>query len=265
MDLEPRLQSGTSPPSKRNRRSTIRLALAALGVLLTSTILFIVFTASPDPDVVWLTQAEMIQPKHTGPLTQLKHKFMNLTAPLWRRYWSSQPQILIDSSLLTIPTATVVETELGAPVATNIDGMYAWILSPTNVNALRQRLTAIPGASVVSRPRVQTANGTQGRMFAGGSTPSNNAPVGVAFDALPKIVAGSIKLTIGFTSTELLASPSTNAGAVGTNLAVSCRVLLPNNGGLVVGDCNRKDASGKGYWLIISPTVVDARGNPIRL
>ena len=52
---------------------------------------------------------------------------------------------------------------------------------------------------------------------------------------------------------------------VTTNLVTTCRVLLPNSGGLLVKDNGAMDSHGTNYWLIISPAAVDARGLPKNL
>ena len=253
------------PIPKPNRRRRRRLVLAVLGMLVLVITLLLILLPRPGPPFVWLTPAEMARFTQPGPLTRLKHELMNLTAPLWRRYWSTQPQILVDSRLLTLSAAAADQTGLGAPVATNTDGMHAWILSPPELSTFLQRLKTTPDASLLSRPRIQTATGTKGQMFIGGtvSVAGINTPVGVTMDLIPNLISGSIRLTFALTSTEMKA-PSGQAEALRTNLAVACRVLLPNAGGLVLEGGSARDANGTNHWLIISPTAVDARGNPIK-
>jgi hypothetical protein len=236
-----------------------------LGVLLLVITLLLTLASRPGPPFAWLTQAEMARLTHPGPLTRLKEKVIILTLPIWMRYWNTQPQILVDSSLLTLSTAAVEQTGLGTPVATNGNGMRAWVLPPTELKALRQRLNVLPGASSGSKLRIQTVSGMGGQAFTGGTTPvaGINTPVGVTVQLIPNSASSSVKLTFAVTSTEIR-SPSGQVEAVRTNLAVACRVLLPNAGGLVVDGGNARDASGKNHWLIISPTAVDARGNPIK-
>jgi len=81
----------------------------------------------------------------------------------------------------------------------------------------------------------------------------------------PEVRSGSIQLLLGVTSTESVGSPATNAAALSTNLAVACRVLLPNSGGLVVAGRKTGDLRGTNFWLILSTSAVDARGQPIKL
>jgi hypothetical protein len=238
-----------------------------LSVLLLVITLFFTLTSRPLPPVAWLTQAEMARRTQPGPLTRLKDKVISLTAPLWRRYWNTQPQILIDSRLLTLSAATADQTGLGAPVATNTDGMRAWILSSAELSGLLMRLKTTPEASLLGRPRAQTAAGTSARTFFGNTilVAGKNVPVGLSLEVSPKVRSESIQLLLAFTSSESVASPAANAAALRTNLAVACRVVLPNSGGLVVNGGLTNGLGGANYWLILSPTAVDARGQPIKL
>ena len=254
MDSVAELSEPASPIPKSNRHGRRRFAFALLAVLLLVITLLFTLASRSGPPFVWLTQAETARLTHPGPLTRLKEKVIILTLPLWMRYWNTQPQILVDSRLLTLSTAAVEQTGLGTPVATNGNGMRAWMLPPTELEALRRRLNVIPGASFGSHLRIQTVSGMGSQAFTGGTIPvaGSNTPVGVTVHLVPKFLSSSVQLTFAVTSTEALA----------TNLAVACRVLLPNAGGLVVDGGNARDAIGKNHWLIISPLITDARGNP---
>ena len=267
MHPEQQLPERPSTSRKRPRRTALKLGIIASGVLLLA-ITFLCFHPTPtDGKVVWLTADELARLKQGGPLARIKDKLMQWTAPLWNSYWNRQPQILIDSRLFTLSAAAADQTGLGAPVATNSDGMHAWILSPAELSSLLQRLKTTPDASLLSRPRAQTAPGTSARTFFGNTVlvAGKNVPVGLTLEASPKVHSGSIQLLLDVTSTESVASPAANAAALSTNLAVTCRVLLPNSGGLVVANDNESHAHGTNYWLILSPTAVDARGQPIKL
>src|SRR5947207_2331065 len=265
MDSVAGLSEPASPIPTPNRHCRQRFALALLGVLLLVITLLLTLASRSGPPFAWLTQAELAQLANPGPLTQLKEKVIILTLPLWMRFWNTQPQILADSSLLILPTAAAEQTGLGTPVATNGNGMRAWVLPPTELEALRQRLNVIPGASFGNKLRIHTVGGLGGQAFTGGTTrvAGINTPIGVTVHLIPKFVSSSVKLTLAVRSTEI-GAPSGQAEAVKTNLAVACRVLLPNAGGLVVDGGGARDASGKNHWLIVSPTAVDARGNSIK-
>jgi len=266
MDSVLRLADPASPIPRSNRHCRRRFAVAVLGVLLLVITLLLTLPSRPVPPFAWLTQAEMARLTQPGPLTRLKDKMVILTAPLLRRYWNTQPQILIDSTFLTLSAAAADQVGLGAPVATDTNDMHAWILSPAELNGFLQRLKTTPDAALLGRPRAQAAAGTSARTFFGNTVfvAGKSVPVGLTLEVSPKVRSGSIRLLLGFTSTESVASHSASAAVLNTNLAVACRVSLPNAGGLVVEGGKPRDASGKNHWLIISPTAVDARGNPIR-
>ena len=101
-------------------------------------------------------------------------------------------------------------------------------------------------------------------MFVGRTPQGTNGLTGVAVDVVPRVISDSIKLTIGVTAPEAVAPQSAGNEGIKTNLAVACRALLPNSGGLLIDSGNAKDASGKRYRLVISPTIVDTRGNPVK-
>jgi len=265
MESEAGLSETVSPIPKPNRHHRRRFALAVPGVLLLIVALLFALDSRPVPPFAWLTQAEMARLTQPGPLTRLKDKVVILTAPLWRHYWNRQPQILIDSRLLTLSAAATDQTGLGAPVATNTNGMRAWILSRAEMSTFLERLKATPDVQLLSRPRIQTASGAKGQMFMGEtvSVAGINTPVGVTMELIPKIISGSIRLSFAVTSTEM-GAPSGQAATVRTNLVLACRVLLPNAGGLVLDGGNARAGSGTNHWLIISPTAVDVQGRPIK-
>ena len=267
MESETGLSEPVSPIPKPNRHRRRRFALAVLGALLLGIALLSALRSSPVPTFAWLTQAEMARLTQTGPLTLLKDKVTRLTAPLWRRYWNTQPQILIDSRLLTLSGAAADQIGLGAPVATDSEGMRAWILSPAELSDLLQRLKTAPEVSLIGGPRAQTAAGTSARTFFGNTVlvAGTNVPVGLSLDLSPRVRSGSIQLLLGVTYTIRVVTPAVSAAVLRTNLAVACRVLLPNGGGLVVSGGNKRGFHETNYWLILSPTAVDARGQPIKL
>ena len=148
-------------PFNRHRRTTFKVGIIALSVLLLALIIFFCTSTPPDDKLVWLTVGELARTKQGTPFRRMKDKLMGWTAAHWKSFWSSRPQILIDSRLLTLSKAAADQTDLGAPVATNSDGARAWILSPAELSGLLQRLKTMPDASLLSRPRAQTAASRQ--------------------------------------------------------------------------------------------------------
>lgn len=106
MGSEPGLPEQATTSRPRSRRTAFKLGLVASGVLLLAVIFFCSRPNPADDKVVWLTFGELARIKQGGPLARMKHRLMHWTAPLWKSYWSSRPQILIDSSLLTLSAAS---------------------------------------------------------------------------------------------------------------------------------------------------------------
>jgi hypothetical protein len=245
----------------------ITLLLAFLGLLLAGILLFLVFGRSPARRVVWLTPAQFRQSTQPGPLTLIKYKIINWTGPYLRGFLRYKPQINIDSSLMTFSAAASQVAGLGNPVATNSAGFGAWILLPNELQSFQKRLKSLSGAAVLSRPRVSTANGIQSQISLMESAPagSKTLPVGLTIDTIPKVANGRIKLWVCVISTERPALPVENPSLIQTNVAISCQTSLPSGGALVVDAGPVKAAGGTNYWFIISPTAIDARGQPIKL
>lgn len=245
----------------------VKLVLGFLGLLLLAMLFFFVLRGSPEQNLVWLTPAEFRQATQPGAFTRIKYTIINLTGPYLRGFWRYKPQITIDSSLMTFSAAASQATDLGNPVATNSAGLRAWILSPNDLQNLQKRLKSISGVALVSRPRVSTANGIQSQLSVVDSAPAGSKalPVGLTIDLIPKVANGSIKLWVCAISTARPAAPLENASLIQTNVAISCQTSLPSGGGLVVDAGPAKGVGGTNYWFIISPTAIDARGNPIKL
>lgn len=253
------------PPSPvRKRRRVWQFVLVAVAALLLLSLLVVVLIPS-EPQVTWLTPAELAHATKPSPLVTIKRKLINLTAPLWRWYRSNRRSIQISSNFLTLSTAAAEQTGLGAPTTTNADGLRAWILSPAELNALRQRLKTLPGASVSSAPTIQTEDGRQGlvRMYEPISVVGRYMPVGLAISLLPKAASHSVKLLLNATSTEI-ADPTVTNNTIKTNFAATCAAVVPNNGGLVLDGGKPDGTNAQSYWLILSPMMFDANGNPIK-
>src|SRR6266478_4106551 len=126
--------------------TVLKIGLGLLLVLLVAAIALSTLSA-PQP-VVWLDPAKVVlAPKPPGAIAQLRRKLAILTAPVWQRFRRARPQIMIDSSVMKLSSAAAEGAALGAPTATNTDGLKAWVVSPEQLAALRQRLKNAPGAT----------------------------------------------------------------------------------------------------------------------
>ena len=95
MDSPP--PTSETPPAAvvpTRRRVLRRFLVAGVSLLVVLVVLVLVF-ASPNPQFVWLTPAQMTQASHPGPLTHLKYKLIRLAGPLMRFYHSHRPNVHI--------------------------------------------------------------------------------------------------------------------------------------------------------------------------
>ncbi len=261
MEAPPKINepSETLPPRKRSYRRRILLAALAL-IILGSLTVFVLDALSPR--MVWLTPAELQQASQQGVISRLKYRLAVALGPLNRFIFHRKKDFVhIDSSILALSSASSAKINLGAPMTTNPGGARAWILSPEELNSFTNQLNALPDHAHVSKPRIDTVDGVRSQMSVGNRVRVGNdyAQIGLLVDIIPKVANGKIKLIVGVTDTEHPESDSLSA--VKTNLAVACRVIVPDAGAVVI------DGGGTGeshYWLVISPVIVDATGKPIK-
>jgi hypothetical protein len=266
MDSPP--PSPEAPPAAvppKRRRALWRFLAVSVSLFAILVILFLAFVSS-NPQFVWLTPAQIAQAGRPGLLTRLKYQLIRLAGPLMRYYHSHGPNIMITSSIIRMSPGTGPPA-LGAPVASDASGMSAWILSPAQLASLRQSLRTNPAAFLLLSPSILTSSGVQSRASVGQSVPL--APgiytnVGITLDATAKASSGSINLLLNASSTALSALPGSNGPSIKTNFSTACRVMLPDAGGLVISCKNADPANPTNYWVVVSPTLVDATGQPIK-
>jgi len=262
--MNPDVPPAAAPTTPRQRRLLmLPVFVAGVCVLLASILLVMPLAQPPANSVVWLTPTEaqhLIQP---GKLTRLKWRLMNLTAPVLGRLWRPEAEIHIESRMLGLPPTAAEITGLPAPIATNADGARVWILSPPGQKAFLQTAQHLPGVSFIGSPSLVTGSDTPANlsMTANVSYAGKSFPVGVKLELTPKIVRKSVRLILAVTSTSASAAPDTNSPPIiSTNLNVVCQTWLGNRCGLVV-EGKTRDTRSNGCWLVLVPTIVDAKGN----
>ena len=159
--------------------------------------------------------------------------------------------------------ATNGQFGVGAASWTNEAGTRAWILSHSELDELRQRLKTLNGVDLVNAPGVTVADGTSASVSVGQTHPPTFAFVGITVDVTPKIASHHFQLAMSAVCTEL--NQSTATSPIRTNLSAACRVSLPNAGGILIKGPDTRDKNATNYWLILSPTAIDAYGKPIKL
>ena len=254
-------------PVKRAKWRKLKLLGAAILTLLLAFMLLLLLIPTHSTQFAWLTPIELDHITRPGPVTRLKYKLMILTAPLWKSYWRNRPSIAIDSTIWSVPAGDAAQLGLGPPLTTNSSGFHAWLLSPSELKTLKQLLKKTSGASIETSPRMQTSDDSQAMMSMGNTVPLPPAGkptfVGLAVNMTPKIFPHSVRLALNITSTALPTPTSGDSPTIETNIAICCVAPVPRTGALVLDAGNNKEAPGKTRWIVISATVVDAKGNPL--
>jgi hypothetical protein len=255
-----------SPPPARgsSQRKRILIWLIAVACFVVATIGTIISSnkPAPEPNFVWLDQTQFARQMHPGRLKRLYYKVVNFTAPLWQHFRPPKTQINITSKILAVHDLTNGQLDIGSSMATNETGVQVWLLSPPQLDDLRQRLKTAHGFELVNAPSLTTVDGLPGSMFVGYAHPKTLASIGVCLDLSPKIVAHQFQLAVNAVYTEECDSQTMG---VRTNLSAACRVTLQNAGGVLITSPMSKDKSGTNNWLILSSTAIDGFGNPIKL
>jgi hypothetical protein len=270
--------SSSSAGQPQKHHAPLRWVYAILGLFLVilALVLVLVLPEGSNRQFTWMTSEQITQAMTPGPLTILSYRVQRMLGPLMRYYHSTRPNIVITSEFVTASPDEAGEFGLGAPAATNANGLCVWILSSKQMASFSK---ALKTRSVISILRIQTADGTQAaismglgnpnpmptlRLSRGQSTPAAPSVGRTGIDILPKISADGVNLLLSAISAE--ADPQTTPGSAGirTNFFAACRVLVPDAGGLVLDCGDSGGGSETNYWLIVSPVLVDARGMPIK-
>jgi hypothetical protein len=241
--------------TQRERFSKLQIVGLVSAILLLAMTVVLVMTTMSTRKVVWLTPAQLARSTQPGPFDTFKQKVKNVLGPVWRRFRRAPSQIVITSSLLIHASTNAESFGLAAPATTNANGMRAWILGATESSALQQRLKTNSAASVLGSPGIMTFNGSPARVVVGSAAPAVGVPgTGVTIDLIPKVVSGSVKLTVAAASIAG-AGPSRNLSSVKTKFAAACQAVIPNGGSLVLDGGPPPDGGDNRYWLIVSPRV----------
>jgi hypothetical protein len=235
-----------------------------LAAVLVAALVGIIAPKKPAPEstFVWLDPSQFARQRQPGRLKRLYYKVVNFTAPVWRHFTRPKTHILITSKILSVHGVTTSELGIGAATATNETGAQIWLLSPSAVADLRQRLNTANGIEVVNAPSVTTADGLPASIFVGHAQPQTLASIGVSLDVNPKIVAHQFHFDLNAVYTDA------NNGAsmtIRTNLSAACRVRLSNASGVLITSPGPKEVHGTNCWLILSATAIDGFGRTINL
>src|SRR5690349_20797474 len=113
-------QTGTSTDSCRRIHWSIKVILLLVLVAVAIFAFRLTRQTEPEPRFRWLTPAQFNPP---GRLRMLYYRIVNLTAPVWHHVSRPKTQIQISSKILAARNGAGEQFAIGAPVATNENGV----------------------------------------------------------------------------------------------------------------------------------------------
>jgi len=254
------MNSLEKPPGKRRFISI--LLILWISVALLAVVLFNSRPGNLPDQLSWLTPSDSAQLKRVGPLTKLKYKLMNWTAPLWKSYWQNLPQITIKSRVFALPVAMTWPIDSAPPFVIAPNGTRAWILSAEQFKVVQAEIDSLPEAAGTGGPAVITKEGCSAQVSTMNTVGTGTSAVsaGTALFLTPSTADDKIVLTIGFDHTELKINEISGIAGVKTNQAYACRAVFPNDGGLLLENPHPEPGAANHYWLFLSAKAVDANG-----
>ena len=235
-----------------------------MGLLLVITVVLVARKNSSDREVVWLTQAQFNKNTQPGPLASLKESVKQITAPLWRRFRKPHPMIKTHAQIWKLSPATPEPAGLGAPTATNSNGLRAWVLGPAESVALERQFETNIFLSRICGAAVTTLAGQRSTLSSGQAAPQLGASsTGIRLDVISDYSTSAIKMTLHIASTTSGVDFS-NTVITRTNLAALCQAIVPADGCVLLNDKNSSGVTNETYWLLVTPTAMDASGKPIK-
>jgi len=254
MDQERTIENVLKPPSRIRIRPWIRVTLAAAGLFLLGILLYAWIKPESGPDLVWLSGRPIPPPRKQTTWSKVRFELIKIGYPVWRHLRTPPTILRVEASLLQCSPAGAreVTSVLGTAVSTNAEGLRAWIIPPSSMSAVRDRLQTAPDIALLSSPRVITGSGSTAQLTVG-SQGSDTFMIHLA----PKVAGKSIRLVVGGQWVQGTHLSTTNT--------LSCKALLPDGGALFVEGPARGEAGRTNYVLVFSATAVDARGNPLKL
>ena len=260
MTDEPLLPAG-GPAKAKGHTSRLKIAGIVCAAVLLIAFVVVVLRSPEDKGFVWLNPTKFTQSTKPGRFVALKWKVIRWTAPIWSRFRKPSPQIWIQGKLLVIRDGGNDKLGLGTAGTTNADGLCAWILQPNESQLFREQIKTNSTVIIGNESAIVTGSGGQASVFNMNSGIPGTPNTGTKIDVLPKYSAGWIKLLLSVSATGRMISNTTTL-SVQTNLEVACQVKVPDGGGLVLS--KRSPSNGTNYFMLISATAMDGKGNPVR-
>ena len=184
-----------------------------------------------------------------------------------QRLFGARKPVLIQANIVSFadsPPTLLTNSTLGPPNFSDTNGLCIWLLSSNQVGALRGYFKQTPGAEMLSRPRISTAEGIEATMALGQTVPGNPSQwAGITFGCTARFRRNSSDFLTRISASELVTKDNdaieTNHYApptitmLQTNLDTALRLQLPKGNGVFFLDESGHQAPRKNIGVLIDP------------
>ncbi|HEV2208467.1 MAG TPA: hypothetical protein VG167_06795 [Verrucomicrobiae bacterium] len=174
--------------------------------------------------------------------------------------------LLLDAELIATPNAS--RTGLAAclprtnPQWADPTGLRIWLLENHELKMLQQNLLAVPGARLLSHPRISTGDGIGASLFTGEPIvlDGHTNDIGLRFDCFPRVRSRSTDLSATIRFTEVLTNQLFRANSkqletvlsIRTNLDTGARLQIPHGSGVVFLQQSTPGSNAPNFCFIIN-------------
>lgn len=238
------------------RRPWVIAAILALGVLIAGCLLSLRPYTGPQIAVA-------VAPDR---LPAPRASWLNRVVPWsWSWFWtfkqvvSGKPRAVnLEATIFRFPPNVELnrfDFSLGEPAYVATNGIKAWVLEENDLKTLSGACLKVPGAEVLAKPRINTADEIQASLFCGqvNVLSSVTNPIGVSFDSYPRMHRTVTDLTTTFLVTEALTNgPSLT---IRTNMDLTARVQLLRGRGFFLLNSRGNGSDERPIGVIVSAKV----------
>jgi hypothetical protein len=183
------------------------------------------------------------------------------------RVFGRRAPVNINAQIVTLPnarrTATLAGLPQGALASSSLEGLQLWFLGTNELALIKQRLEQAPGASVLGRPRISTADGIGAALFVGETLSVNGCTneVGLKLSCFARVHNRSTDLFTALAFSEVVTNQAVSLGvrasgpflSVRTNLDLVTRIQVPKGKGVLLLDAAPAHDEGKSFAVTIGP------------
>jgi hypothetical protein len=179
--------------------------------------------------------------------------------------FGARKPMLIQANIVSFadsPHTLLSNLAIGPPNFSNTNGLCVWLLSSNQLSALRGNFKQAPGANILSKPRISTAEGIQADLFVGQSLPPGSPAkqVGLEFRCCARFRRNSSDLLTHISFSEFVTNENDGSAStppftttLQTNIDTALRLQLPKGNGVFFLDQSHHESPRKNIGVLIDP------------